>query len=163
MILNDRSQKMRKTSQSTDLLIKALAPKDADIKYMGDEPAFVKQPENRIVELSRGFTWYNRFYTKKDAKELFTQYLDYNDKADIATQIRKVPDSEFVMTLCWLSRMSLRGLQLLDNEQLLLQNEITRLLKCLSDPETKTSQLAVEKVEKIEVAKPNIQDYFFLE
>ena len=159
MILNDRSQKMRKTSQSTDHLIKALAPKDADIKYMGDEPAFVKQPENRIVELSRGFTWYNRFYTKKDAKELFTQYLDYNDKADIAKQIRNVPDSEFVMTLCWLSRMSLRGLQLLDNEQLLLQNEITRLLKCLSDPETKTSQLAVEKVEKIEVAKPNIQDY----
>jgi len=154
---------VRKTKQLDDHFIKALNPKDVDMKYMGEEPLFITQPllENRTVTLSRSFTWYNRFYGKKDAKDLFTQYLDYNDQPDQAKLIRKVADSEFIMTLCWLARMKMRGLELLDSEQARLSNETSRLLKCLTDPELKSSNLSVAKTEEIEpvVARPTIQDY----
>lgn len=153
---------VRKTKQSDDHFIKALNPKDVDMKYMGEEPLFLTQPlaENRTVTLSRSFSWYNRFYGKKDAKDLFVQYLDFIDQPDQAKLIRKVADSEFIMTWCWLARMKMRGLELLDNEQARLSNETSRLLKCLSDPELKSSNLSVAKTEEVAVvARPNIQDY----
>ena len=60
----------RKPKATADHFIKALNPKDADMKYMGEEPYFPLQPESdgRKLALVNSFTWYNRFYGKKDAK-----------------------------------------------------------------------------------------------
>jgi len=143
----------RPAKYSDEYFVKALDPKDADTKYMGEEPFFPLQPENRILALTRSFTWYNRFYGKKEAKELLVNYLDFNKKTDIAKQLRKVPDSEFIMTYCWLARMNLRGLTLLENEQEILDNEIARLQRVVVK-----SDIVVEEVVET-VAKPNIQDY----
>ena len=68
----------RKPKQTSDHFVKALSPRDADTKYMGDEPFFPLQPDEngRTLALTHGFTWYNRFYGKKDAKELLCLYLD---------------------------------------------------------------------------------------
>ena len=144
---------IRKPKQTDDHLIKALSPRDADTKYMGDEPYFAFQPntENRTVVLTRGFTWYNRFYGKKDAKELLCQFLDHNNRTLEAKHLRKVHESEFLMTLCWLARMNMRGLELTEQENTTLENEIARLFKLVHKPEV------IEKVEKDN--KPTIQDY----
>ena len=66
----------RKGKHTEDHFVKALNPRDADTKYLGDEPFFPLQPDEdkRNVTLARSFNWYNRFYTKKDAKELLSQY-----------------------------------------------------------------------------------------
>jgi len=56
-----------------------------------------------------------------------------------------------LMTLCWLARMNMRGLELNEHENLTLENEITRLSKLVHKPEV------VEK-EK-DTNKPTIQDY----
>ena len=143
----------RKPKATSDHFIKALNPRDADTKYMGDEPFFPVQPDSgsRTVALTYGFTWYNRFYGKKDAKELLAQYLDHNNRIADAKVIRKVDDKEFLMTLCWLARMNLRGLVLTEHEELTLENEITRLLKVVNKPEV------IEK-EKEPSNRPNIQE-----
>jgi hypothetical protein len=143
----------RKPKNTDDHLVKALNPRDADTKYMGDEPFFALQPdkEGRTLALTRSFTWYNRFYGKKDARELLCLYLDYHNRESEAKYIRKVHESEFLMTLCWLARMNMRGLELNEHENLTLENEITRLSKLIHKPEV------VEKEKDIN--KPTIQDY----
>jgi len=139
--------------------VKALNPRDADTKYMGEEPFFPIQPdtESRFSALARSFTWYTRFYSKKDARDLMAQYLDYNKRTDQAKMLRKVHESEFIVTLCWVARMTMRGLELTEHEELTLQNEIQRLVKTLTETETKTSQTSIVKEEET-VARPNIQE-----
>jgi len=139
--------------------VKALNPRDADTKYMGEEPFFPVQPdtEQRFSALARSFTWYTRFYTKKDAKELLCQYLDYNKRTDEAKQVRKVHESEFIITLCWVARMTMRGLELTEQEELTLQNEVKRLVKSLTETEVKTSATSIAK-EEVVTARPNIQE-----
>jgi hypothetical protein len=143
----------RKPKATSDHFIKALNPRDADTKYMGDEPFFPVQPdsESRNVALTYGFTWYNRFYGKKDAKELLAQYLDHNDRVADAKVIRKVDEKEFLMTLSWLARMTLRGLELTEHEALTLENEISRLLKVVNKPEVIVKEVVPSN-------RPNVQE-----
>jgi hypothetical protein len=143
----------RKKNTEDHSQVKALNPRDVDVQYYGGEPLFVVQPDpdQRRVTLMRSFTWYNRFYGKKDAKELMSQYLDLNNRPADAKIMRKIHENEFLMTLCWLARMRLRGLELDAHEELTLANEIGRLLKIVHAPE-------VVKVEVEAPARPNIQD-----
>jgi hypothetical protein len=144
---------IRKRNSEDHSQVKALNPKDVDVQHYGDEPLFVLQPDEdkRRVALMRSFTWYHRFYGKKDAKELLSQYLDLNNRPADAKILRKVHENEFLLTLCWLARMQLRGLVLTEHEELTLENEITRLLKIVHKPEE-------IKVEAEVSTRPNIQD-----
>jgi hypothetical protein len=148
------------TRKHTDeQFVKALNPRDADTKYMGEEPFFPLQPntEARFSALARSFTWYTRFYSKKDARDLMAQYLDYNKRPDEAKLLRKVHESEFILTLCWIARMTMRGLELTEHEELALQNDIKRLIKTLTETEVKTSQTSIAK-ETVVATRPNIQE-----
>ena len=148
------------TRKHTDeQFVKALNPRDADTKYMGEEPFFPLQPntESRFSALARSFTWYTRFYSKKDARDLMAQYLDYNKRPDEAKLLRKVHESEFILTLCWIARMTMRGLELTEHEELALQNEVKRLGKTLTETEVKTSQTSIAK-ETVVATRPNIQE-----
>lgn len=146
----------RKPKKTSDHFIKALNPRDADTKYLGDEPFFALQPDSdrRGVAMARSFTWYNRFYNKKDAKELMVQYCEYHDRPNDAKILRKVDEKEFIMTFCWLARMTMRGLELNEHEEASLENEIARLLKVVAKPEV------VKKVEEEKTAsnRPNVQE-----
>jgi hypothetical protein len=145
-------------------MIKALNPKDGDTKYVGDEPFFAVQPdpEFRNSALARAFSWYTRFYVRKDAKDLMIQYLEQNDRKQDAKIMAKAPESEILTTYGWLARMTLRGLQLTEHEELSLQNEITRLITCVHKPETvfksNLTPQEVEVEEKPEVNRPNVQE-----
>jgi hypothetical protein len=152
----------RKPKMTGDHFVKALNPRDVDQKYLGEEPFFPLQPEGseRTIALTRGFTWYNRFYSKKDAKELLALYLDHHDRGPEAKQLRKVAESEILMTLCWLARMNMRGLELNEHEELTLENEIARLLQAVLKPEIHVSQIsgAKKEVEEVVANRPNIQE-----
>jgi hypothetical protein len=145
----------KKPKKTSDHFIKALNPRDADTKYLGEEPYFPLQPdtEYRGVALARGFTWYGRFYGKKDAKELLAQYCEHHDRESEAKIIRKVDEKEFIMTLCWLARMTLRGLELSKHESTTLENEISRLTKLVAKP-----QVVEKEAEKPVASRPNIQE-----
>ena len=140
-------------------MVKSLNPRDPDTKYFGEEPLFVIQPDSdlRRVTLMRSFTWYNRFYGKKEAKELMSQYLDFNNRTQDAKVMRRVDDKEFLLTLCWLARMNLRGLELDEHESLTLENEVQRLLKTIHKPEVKEASNTGAPIVDIP-ARPNIQD-----
>lgn len=161
-LTNGAKMATRKTSKkAVDTTgVKALDPKDPDTKYFGTEPLFTVQPDNRNSVLIRSFNWYSRFYGRKDAKDLIVQYLDLTGNDGIAKVMRKVDESELNPSMCWLARMTLRGLQLTEEENKRLQDEINRLIKSVTNPEVKESQLKVNKKPeaKVEVARPNIQD-----
>lgn len=143
----------RKRNSEDHSQVKALNPKDPDLQHYGEEPLFVLQPDEdkRRVALMRSFTWYHRFYGKKDAKELLSQYLDFHNRTADAKIMRKIHENEFLLTLCWLARMQLRGLTLTEHEELTLENEINRLLKLIHKPEEEKTEVEV-------VARPNIQE-----
>ncbi len=143
----------RKRNTEDHSQVKALNPRSPDTKYIGEEPLFVLQPDpdRRLSAITHAFTWYHTFYNKKDAKELLCQSLDFQGRVADAKQLRRVADNEFIMTHCWLARMKLRGLQLTEHEEATLENEISRLLKCVHKPE-------VIKAEVKEDNRPNIQD-----
>lgn len=151
----------RKAKKAIDTTgVRALDPKDPDTKYFGAEPLFTDQPENRMSALTRSLNWYSRFYGRKDAKDLMVQYLDLSGNDGLAKVVRKVDESDLNPSLCWMARMTLRGLQLTDEENKRLQDEINRLVKSVTNPEFKESQLKVNKKpeEKKEVSRPNVQE-----
>ena len=133
--------------------VKALNPRNPETKYIGEEPLFVIQPDNRNSVLGESFMWYNSFYGKKDAKELMCQYLDLSERTHEAKVIRKVHDNEFINTYCWLARMRLRGLVLTDSEEAKLEAEINRLMNVVSKP----VEVKVES-DVTAPARPNIQE-----
>jgi hypothetical protein len=134
--------------------VKTLNPRDADTEYLGPEPFFPIQPDEdrRRVALMRSFTWYGRFYGRKDAKDFMSKYLEFNQRAAEAKIMRKVDDNEFMLTLCWLSRMELRGLELTDIEKETLSSEIKRLIETVNKPEI------TNEVVEAPVIRPNIQE-----
>ena len=137
--------------------VKTLNPRDPDTEYLGPEPMFAVQPDpdRRRVALMRSFTWYGRFYGKKDAKEFLSQYLDLRSRPQEAKIMRKVDEKECINTLAWLARMELRGLELSETESDTLQNEIKRLLETIHKPQV-VEQSATGAPEA--PTRPNIQE-----
>ena len=133
--------------------VKTLNPRDPDTEYLGPEPMFAVQPDEdrRRVALMRSFTWYGRFYGKKDAKEFLSQYLDLRNRPQEAKIMRRIDEKECINTLAWLARMELRGLELSETESNTLQNEIKRLLETVNKPQV------IEAVVEVPT-RPNIQD-----
>jgi hypothetical protein len=129
--------------------IKPLNPRSPDTKYVGDEPLWRSQPtENRFAELTRAFNWYNYFYGKKEAKDFVVAYLETQNKAKEAKQIRSLSDSQMRLTTGWLCRMTLMGLQLDEHEQIKLDNLIADLLsiKAEAKKEAETAEDTQPKV-----------------
>ena len=61
-----------KTLSSTRAAVKPLNPRSPDTKYTGLEPTWRVQPtDDRTSQLSAAFSWYNYFYGKKDAREIY--------------------------------------------------------------------------------------------
>ena len=95
---------------------------------------------------------------------MLIQYLELNDRKADAKVMAKAPESEILGTYGWLARMTLRGLQLTEHEEMSLQNEITRLMNCVHKPETVfksnlTPQVEEEVVvEKETTNRPNVQE-----
>jgi hypothetical protein len=134
--------------------VKTLNPRDPDTEYLGPEPMFAVQPDEdrRRVALMRSFTWYGRFYGKKDSKEFLAQYLDLRERPQEAKIMRKIDEKECINTLAWLARMELRGLELSETESDTLQNEIKRLLETINKPQV------VEAIVPDAPTRPNIQE-----
>lgn len=146
----------KKAKKTDEYFVKALNPKDQDTKYLGEESYFALQPVEveRRIALARCFAWYNKFYGKKDAKELLAQYCEHHNRPQDAKILRKVDEKEFLMTLCWLSRMNMRGLELSEHEELTIENEITRLLQVVHKPHVTEEN----KEEPITNNRPNVQE-----
>jgi len=154
---------VRKTKKVVDTTgVRALSPRDPDTQYFGDEPIFATQPEadKRKYALANSLNWYSKFYGRKDAKGMLIQYLELNNRKDQARQINKANDDEFLLSLAWLARMTLRGLKLTEQENQTLENEISRLIKSVYKPEIKISKLGNKKVieEKEAGNRPNVQE-----
>ena len=139
-------------------VVKALDPKDPDTKYVGSEPFFTDDIPNRKSMLMQGLSWYSRFYGRKDAKELLVQYLDLSGNQGLAKVIRKVDESQLNPSMCWLARMTLRGLKLSESESQRLKDEINRLVLSTQKTEDKVSQTGGKKVEKEAVVRANVQE-----
>lgn len=151
--------RMVKTKNVDTSMVKALNPKDPDVKYMGDEPLFVVQPENRRLALMAGLNWYSKFYGRKDAKDLLCQYLELTGATEKAKQVRKAEDNKIMTSIVWLARMSLRGLVLTEQETATIDAEVKKVIESVNTPDTKVSATGGKKSEEVkESNRPNIQE-----
>ena len=137
--------------------IKRLNPKGAETKYIGFEPEWKFQPtsETRVSAFAAAFKWYNYHYGKKDAKEMLCHYLEHNGRKVDAKRMRGIPDSQIRITPAWVCRMTLIGLELLEHEQCIIDEQISEMLK--SKQEVRKSQ--EEKDDDTAVQKLTIQDH----
>jgi hypothetical protein len=137
--------------------IKRLNPKGAETKYIGHEPEWKFQPtsETRVSAFAAAFKWYNYHYGKKDAKEMLCQYLEHNGRKVDAKKMRGIPDSQIRITPAWVCRMTLLGLELLEHEQCIIDEQISEMLK--SKQEVRKSQ--EERDDDTAVQKLTIQDH----
>ena len=137
--------------------IKRLNPKGAETKYIGFEPEWKFQPtsETRVSAFAAAFKWYNYHYGKKDAKEMLCHYLEHNSRKVDAKKMRGIPDSQIRITPAWVCRMTLLGLELLEHEQCIIDEQISEMLK--SKQEVRKSQ--EEKDDDTAVQKLTIQDH----
>lgn len=137
--------------------IKRLNPKGAETKYVGFEPEWKTQPtsENRISALANAFQWYNYHYGKKDAKEMLCHYLEHNNRSKDAKLMRGIPDSQIRITPAWVCRMTLIGLELLEHEQCIIDEQISEMLKSKQEVKKEKSEVDAEAA----VAKLTIQDH----
>ena len=137
--------------------IKRLNPKGAETRYIGFEPEWKFQPtsETRVSAFAAAFKWYNYHYGKKDAKEMLCHYLEHNGRKVDAKKMRGIPDSQIRITPAWVCRMTLLGLELLEHEQCIIDEQISEMLK--SKQEVRKSQ--EEKDDDTAVQKLTIQDH----
>ena len=137
--------------------IKRLNPKGAETKYIGFEPEWKFQPttETRVSAFAAAFKWYNYHYGKKDAKEMLCHYLEHNGRKADAKKMRGIQDSQIRITPAWVCRMTLIGLDLLEHEQCIIDEQISEMLK--SKQEVRKSQ--EEKDDDTAVQKLTIQDH----
>jgi hypothetical protein len=144
-------------SSSTRPIVKEFKPSDLDIKYMGSEPLFAVQPDpdRRQIAFMIAFNWYSRFYGAKQAKEIFIQYLEYNDRKVEAKQLQRLDEKEIMTTYAWLARLSMRGLELTEIENTRIESEIQRMITSLSKPEDITKVVVDE--EPPVTNRPNVQ------
>jgi hypothetical protein len=106
--------------------VKDLRPRDADAQYYGSEPNFVTEQPTSLIE---AFNWYSKFYSSKEAKDFLVDYLDRNNKIEIAKLVRKAPEGDINTSMGWLARMSVRGLKMEDRYKARLQLHIEKLVE----------------------------------
>lgn len=136
-----------------------LRPKDPDTQYWGNEPIFATQPDSdrRGLALVIAFNWYNRFFGVKESKEFLANYALAIGMNDIAKKMPAVEDREVMISIGWLARLYLRGLNLTDHEKQILNSDLNRLIESISKP----INISSIKPEQKDVAinnRPNIQD-----
>jgi hypothetical protein len=157
-----RSESIKTSISSESMIVKSLLPRDPDTKYYGDEPSFHIQPDSDLRQsaIIRSLNWYNHFYGRSEAKDFLAQYVENYGYPEDAKAIRRINEQELRIPLCFLARMSLRGLELTETEIFALHNDIARLLK--NDSSIKiVSQTGGKQIQREETAvknRPSIQD-----
>lgn len=131
-------------------IVPDLKVSDHDTTYTGTEPAYYNVT-NRNLFLIQSLNWYSRFLSKKDAKELLIQYCEHNIVLQkYAKQLKSVSENEFISSICYLSRLSLRGMSLTESEASRVENEVIRL--CNLKQSVKKEETTEEKT------RPNVQE-----
>jgi hypothetical protein len=133
--------------------VKPLNPRSADTNVMGMEPTWKTQPtEYRISSLTKAFTWYNYFYSKKDARDMIVNYLESHDRKTDVKLLKGIPDGAVRLTTGWLCRMSMVGLELSEKEEFSLQSQLREIL------DSKQSDIVDETVVTDDAPRVTIQD-----
>lgn len=140
------------TTKSKDLVVKPFIFRSPDSRYLGDEPTWETQPteKNRLSQLARAFTWYNYYFANKEAKEMLLQWFQIQKREKDYKIAKSIADSEYPLTACWLSRMTLLGLELTKEEKEQFDTSIANLLAI---------KTVVKAEEKPTEEKKTIQDH----
>lgn len=140
-------------------IAKDLKPKDLfGLKGHGSEPkpTDCSTEQKRLSYMGKAFNWYNYFCSNKEAKQFICDYLIAAGEVATAKKVTRTPDSKIAPTFGFLARMSLRGLELTENEKTRLNKEVVRLVNIDDENlETEETIAAAQVVE--ETNKRNIQ------
>jgi hypothetical protein len=133
---------------------KPIMPRDADTKYMGNEPQWTKLPEDdaarRLAQL-HAFAWYNYYCDSKDAKKFVIDWMGRNESpAADCQRVARSNERNFSTTPGWLCRMNVMGWPLDERERRVIADHIQAALQQGEDD--------AQVQEKPAAPRPNIQD-----
>ncbi len=119
--------------------------KSLDEKYLGPEPIWTDE-EPTSIEIMRAYSWYNYFYTSKDAIKLLFDNLE--DKKKVR-ELKKLSHDKIPAAVCYQAAMLARGCKL---DRARFNSKIDELLALAAEIQEE------KKEEKKEVAKSSVQD-----
>lgn len=145
-----------KLNQTT---IKPFTFRSGDSRYLGEEPCWDNQPDinERTSCLVKSFAWYNYYFDKKEAKPMLLTWLEHTDRKPDANVLKKVSEIEYPLTICWLSRMNLMGLQLLPCEESKILESVVKL-KCALNKEHIDPEIENESKNRQETIQSRVND-----
>ena len=120
-------------------------PKTLDERYIGTEPEWDDEEPSKM-DIMHAYSWYNYFYTSKDAAALLYNNLD--DKKKVR-ELKKIPHEQLPNTICYQAAMLARGCKL---DKARFNSKIDELLQF-----TRKFKQEVKQQKKV-VEKPSIQD-----
>jgi hypothetical protein len=124
---------------------------DHDVMYTGPEPTY-PNVLNRKLFLVQSLNWYSRFINKKDTKDLLINYCENNESLQkYVKTLRTTSENCFISSICYLSRLSFRGMKLTELELSKIENEVVRL--CSLKQIVKNDEVGEEKA-----SRPNVQE-----
>jgi len=139
-------------------VVKPLALRNPDTKYLGNEPTWSQMPvpEARLMAQTRAFAWYNYFCDNKEAKQFTISWMSRTGfPSTDCRRVAQCPDRAFVTTPGWLARMTEVGWVLNDREKQYMADRIQQYLT--QTPVDPADDVAIEP-KKSEVPKVTIQD-----
>jgi len=152
------NRKIGVVNKSTNLLVKDLVPKDADLVHYGAEPNFSDrqpEPERRQSELGQAYNWYSKFYSVKEAKEFLIRYLEDTKQTDKAKLVRKAPENKISTSVGWAARIATRGLILDEHQVERINKQVDKLVEIVK-AEAAEAKKVETKTKTVE--RPNIQE-----
>ena len=138
-------------------VVKDLKPRDTDYNLYGSEPNFYTSqpnPDTRMYTLGTAFNWYSRFYSRRESKEFLIEFLEKNGTSKESIRlVHRSPDYKMIPGVGWLCRLSLRGLELNENELEQIKIATDNLI------EVAKQTLTLEEIEgEKKTNRPNVQE-----
>jgi len=84
----------------------------ADLKFVGAEPVWTKEPENTDSELTRALNWYNYVADAKDCRAFLVDWFKENGTKDQLKALSSISDRLLPRTYANMARISMRGFPL---------------------------------------------------
>jgi hypothetical protein len=121
----------------------------ADLKFVGAEPIWTKEPENIDTELTRALNWYNYVADPKDCRAFLVDWFKEYGTKDQLKALSSISDRLIPRTYANMARIGMRGFPL-------TEAQIARIWENISALSTKKIEIEEETVVEPVAKAPKI-------
>lgn len=121
-----------------------------DMRYMGDEPILERVDETNQTAYGNALTWYNYFYTHKDAKQEIVAYVKKHCDKVVYDKIKSLKDWQYITTAAWIIKMKENGTVFYDKAEKFLEDSINKMISQVVEEDDDTPEKEVKTTSPFE-------------